>query len=105
MSRRKGMRYENDVANYIGDRYIKTNRGGFDGDDGHLGELVSVECKNQKTLDLAGWLKQARDNAGERIGVVIHKRRGVSNVGDHYVLLSVDDFLELWQRAELDGGG
>jgi len=45
--------------------------------------------------DLAGWLRQAHENAGDRVGVVWHKKRGVANAEGWYVTMSGEDFLRL----------
>jgi len=48
-------------------------------------------------MDLAGWLRQAHDNAGDRVPVVVHKKRGVSNTNAEgwYATLTFGDLLRL----------
>jgi hypothetical protein len=99
-SRAKGARYERQVelwlSSQFGDRITRTNRSGFDGEDFDLDGLVSIEAKNHAKLDLAGWLAQADRDAGpDRIPVVLHKRRGVADVGGHYVTLYARDLAAL----------
>lgn len=104
-SRRKGAAYELEVDKYftarLEDLWTRTNRNGYDGDDGDIGGLISVECKNQKAMNLAGWLDQAWDQteATARLPVVVHKRPRVRRVGDHYVTMDVDTFLLLVKKA------
>jgi len=71
------------------------NRSGFDGDDLHVGDF-SLEIKNCAKMDLAGWLKQAEENCPEfMLPVVLHKKKGTTNILEHYVTMSVDVFLGL----------
>lgn len=110
-ARRKGNTYERAGEVYftgeLGDRYTRRNRGGFDGDDGDIDDFISIEFKNQKEMKLAGWIDQAASNAGDRVPVVVHKRRGCVDVGDHYATMKVSDLLrllELYDRVVNLGG-
>lgn len=61
-----------------------------------------VEAKNVSRLDLSGWLDEAeleRDNDGARYGVVWLKRRGYTDPGRSYVLMSGYDFAKLLRDA------
>jgi len=108
-STNKGKTYELDVFKWLSQwrhlRYIRQNAPGWEGCDGvMLDGLVSVEIKNQKTMNLAGWVDQARaqaDNEEALAGVVIHKRRGRAGVQEHYVTMQVDDFAELVEHLLL----
>ena len=103
-------------------RFLNTNgfpyaerralRGGNDrGDIAGLPSLV-IEAKHVARTDLAGWVDEAeleRDNDGARYGAVWFKRRGTTNPGRAYVLLTGDDFLRLYRDAQgiddaADGG-
>lgn len=65
-------------------------------------EGVVVEVKNQRTMNLAGWVDEAiieRCNAGASVGVVFHKRVGKGFPGDWYVSMSGSDFVALLKRG------
>jgi len=58
----------------------------------------SLEIKNCASLDLAGWLKQAEDNCPACMTpVVLHKKRGTTDIGKHYVTMSAEAFLYIVQ--------
>lgn len=80
---------------------------GREGSDIGLLDLPFVrgEAKSQKSMALAGWLKQAKEQAaveGADVAFVQHKRHGIGNevsldsgLGMHYVTLSASDFARL----------
>ncbi len=108
-SRNKGANYERQAYQYLVDklgehRVERRNRSGYDGDDLGIDGLVSVECKNHAKLDLAGWVHQAKSQAPEGdVPIVIHKRKGTTDVGEHYVTLTVFDLLDLLGQYEAKG--
>lgn len=60
--------------------------------------IYVIEAKNVQRLNLAGWLEEARieaANKGVPFGVVVHKRRGVSDPMEQYLTLRFGDFLEM----------
>jgi hypothetical protein len=61
---------------------------------------ASIEVKDHAKMDLAGWLRQAQDNAGDDPAVVWHKKRGTADAEGWYVTMSGEDFLAL--IAEVD---
>jgi hypothetical protein len=67
------------------------------GDDIAWDGPASIEVKNDKNMDLSGWLRQSQANAGDRIAVVWHKKRGVPNTNAEgwYVTMTGADFLAL----------
>ena len=96
-SRNKGAQYERDLYNFFLDQGfepIKRNRGGYDGDDLRLAKpnLFSIEAKNHKTLKLASWIDQAKEQADDLHPVVIHKRNGSGDINKHYVTMEADTF-------------
>lgn len=99
MQRRKGRRYELAAIDWFeshGHTVSDLNRSGFDGTDLWLpGCGLFVECKDHAKLDLAGWCKQAAEQSDNRPWVVLHKRRGVADVGQHYVTTRLDVLLDL----------
>ncbi len=65
------------------------------GDDIASDLPVSIEVKDCVRLELAAWLRQAQQNAGNRPAVVWHKRRGVADPGGWYVTMTGNDLLRL----------
>jgi hypothetical protein len=63
---------------------------------------ASIEVKDVATMDLSGWLRQSQANAGNRVAVVWHKKRGVPNTNAEgwYVTMSGSDFLRLIEDCE-----
>jgi hypothetical protein len=52
--------------------------------------------KDHARLDLAGWIRQAHENAAVgRLPVVWHKRRGSSSPGDWYVTMKGSTLLQM----------
>ena len=100
-SRRKGSRAEVAVvhalrrAGWDADTSRNVLEGRRTGDDIVWDGPASIEVKDVAKTDLAGWLRQARENAGGRVGVVWHKRRGVADAAGWYVTMEASDFLRL----------
>lgn len=98
-SRRRGYEYQRQVINWLRTKNrLVRNLGttGVKGTDLLVDGFMSVECKNHKEMDLAGWLDQAcRDCRPEEIPVVFHKRRMTTDVGEHYATMKVSDLLRL----------
>jgi hypothetical protein len=60
--------------------------------------------KDHARLDLAGWIRQAHENAAAgRLPVVWHKRRGSSSPGDWYVTMKGSTLMEM--IGDGDGAG
>lgn len=102
-SRRKGDNYELDVLHWLEGEGVgglhKAPRGSKIGDIIGLG---TIECKNQAQLRLAAAVDQMQQEmvaAGTEIGVVIHKRKGVGNVANHFATMPVWLWLRLLDRA------
>lgn len=71
------------------------------GDITGCGPLV-FEVKNHKAHDLAGWMKELAaevHNADADLGAVIAKRRGTTNPGDWYAILTLEDLAALLVEA------
>ena len=100
-SRRKGSRAEVEVvhalrrAGWDADTSRNVLEGRRTGDDIVWDGPASIEVKDHAKLDLAGWLRQAQDNAGDDPAVVWHKKRGTAMAEGWYVRLSGEDFLGL----------
>jgi hypothetical protein len=64
-----------------------------------------LQCKNQKKWDLSGWLNATIEQAKRlknALPVLIVKRagNGAKTVGESYVVMRLDDFVELLQDAQ-----
>lgn len=104
-----GSKTERDVADYMReklsefiDRRVKTgaaDRGDLVNVRTVTGERVVVEIKDYGGRLLpAEWIREAHIEAGNddaAVGVVIAKKRGTTNVGDYYVMGTVDDLIVL----------
>lgn len=65
--------------------------------DSHNRRIV-IECKNTTRPNLAGWIKEAHQEAhndNAHIGVVIHKRHGNANPADQWVTCTLEDLIKL----------
>jgi hypothetical protein len=72
---------------------------------GFPGGLV-IEVKNQKAMDLSGWLKEAEQealNADALYDAVWHKKIGKGSPGDWYVTMTGETFSTLLTVIELYG--
>ena len=100
-SRRKGNRAEVEVVRVLREAGYEAQtsrdaRGGSQGGADIVSNFpASIEVKNQARLDLAGWWKQAEEQAGDGLAVVIHKRVGKSQAEDWWVTMDVKTLLRL----------
>ena len=66
------------------------------GDDIVWDGPASIEVKDHAKMDLAGWLRQAQENSGDRVPVVVHKKRGTADRAEEwYCTLAFGDLLRL----------
>jgi hypothetical protein len=106
-SKQKGTAAETAVVGYLRSRgWLHAERRALSGtqDRGDIAGVVGVtlEVKNCKTIDLAGWLKEAQAeqaNNGDHVGAVIAKRRGTTNPADWYALMTVRQLCDLLAAA------
>ena len=101
-SRRKGSRAEVAVvhalrrAGWEADTSRNVLEGRRTGDDIVWTGPASIEVKDHAKMDLAGWLRQAQENAGDRVPVVVHKKRGTADRAEEwYCTLTFGDLLRL----------
>lgn len=59
-----------------------------------------IEVKNHAKLDLAGWWKQAVEQAGGQPAVVIHKRVKHTNPEEWWATMDVQTLIRLLKTAE-----
>jgi hypothetical protein len=80
-SRNKGARFQRLVRSFFEGRGWEAivRQPGEAGEDIRLFEApwLSVECKGHDKTNLAGWMRQAKEQAGRRIPVVVFNRVGV----------------------------
>jgi hypothetical protein len=71
-------------------------RGGYQsGEDVVTNFPLSVEVKNQTRLDLPGWWRQAQEQAGDVLPVVIHKRVGKARAEEWWATMDFQTLLDL----------
>ena len=110
-SRAKGTLGESAVVDYFRQRGWKyAERRALNGnlDRGDLAGVPGLvaEIKNCKTIDLAGWTREAaveKRNDGADLGVVIAKKRGTTNAADWYAILTVAELCDLLTAAGYGG--
>ena len=78
--------------------------GALDKGDLTLGDgiPVTIECKNEKKINLAGGANELRDemaNNGHKWGFTIHKKRGTTDVGKYYAVLPVEVLVDILDVA------
>lgn len=66
---------------------------------------VCFQCKNQKKWDLSGWLDATIEQAKRlknALPVLVVKRpgKGTKSIGDSYIVMRLDDFVELLKEAK-----
>lgn len=102
-AKQKGTAAETAVVKYLKEKgYVNCERRSLNGvnDRGDIAgiESVVIEVKNHARMELAQWISEllveiANDNADT--GVVIHKKRGTTNVGQWYATMPVDIWVDL----------
>lgn len=107
----KGSAYERLVVNYLREEgfSVDRTRAGWADDRGDVhglhgpdGKPFVIECKNHKSMDLAGWLGELDREcaaASADLGCVVHKRRGAVSGADQYATLPLGMLLELLRQA------
>lgn len=65
---------------------------------------VAVQCKNQKAMNLSGWLNDTVEqaaNLGDGLPVLVVKRagKGEKALGDSYVVMRLEDIVQLLKDA------
>lgn len=107
-AKQAGARFERIISDYLRDNLDdridrKVRTGARDtGDvanvrDSH-NRRICIECKNTTRPNLAGWIKEAHQEAhndGAHVGVVIHKRHGKANPADQWVTCTLEDLIKL----------
>lgn len=112
----KGTAYETLIKNYLIDKGFKeARRAALEGaeDKGDIHGIqqrttlrkVCIQCKNDKSFNFSGWLNDTVEQA-ERLDhalpalVVKRKGKGEKALGDSYVVMRLDDFIDLMGDAQ-----
>ena len=106
-SKRKGSKAELDVVKYLQSQgwiYAERRLAGDRNDKGDVAGVngVCIEIKNRTKISLAEWIAEMiveTKNALARTGVVIHKRKGKSDVADWYATMPVSMYVRLLKEA------
>lgn len=106
-SKRKGSAWELAIAKYLiakGWKHAERRIAGSTVDKGDIYGIIGcvIEAKNEKRIDLAGYMKELEvemKNAKADTGVAIVKKRGTTNVGEAYAVMTVDTWVELMKQA------
>lgn len=56
---------------------------------------LAVEVKNQTRMDLPGWWRQAVDQAGDKLPIIVHKRVGKSQAEEWWATMDLQTLLKL----------
>jgi Holliday junction resolvase len=107
MSRRKGATHERSVIGWLrslGRPHVERRIMGMATDSGDVCGWpgVIIECKNAQRLELAVWVDQLEaeiEQAEADTGVLIVKRRGVTDPGDFYAVMPARRWHELMVEA------
>ena len=102
----KGSNYERLIVEYLREHGYRVDRtrAGWSDDRGdiHGVEGFTWECKNQKAINLSGWIRELLDecaNAGTELGAVVHKKRGVAEPGEQYATMPLRMLMQLLKEA------
>ena len=110
--KRKGSAAELAVAKWLrklGWIHAERSRAGFQDDRGDIDGMpgVCIEVKNEKKIDLPGYLRELEveiANAQAWTGTVIVKRRGSINVDDWYAVMPAKIWGELMVMLDQPNG-
>ena len=106
-SKNKGSGFEREIVQYLREQGwtgAERTRAGWQDDRGDIDGVIGVtlECKNQKAMTLAGWIDELiveMANANNTMGAVVHKRKGVTDAGNYYASLPLKTFVQLLKEA------
>ena len=105
-----GQRFETLVTRYLrttldDDRIERRRLGGAGNDRGdisglrHMGQRIVLECKDYGgQLKPGPWVEEAEVEAGNDsalLGIVVAKRRGTTDPGSQFVLMTLNDLVAL----------
>ena len=109
MTNPKGRQHETATRNWLIEHgwpfaRVLAKEGRLDPGDVTLGDgiPVTIECKNEKSIDLAGGQRELAvemANNGHKWGFAVHKKKGTTNVGQHYAVLPVEVLMDILSAA------
>lgn len=105
---RKGTRAELAVAKFLNDNghpKAERARSGWTDDRGDIDGIddLTVEVKDQRRHDIGCWLKELeveQRNRGTSVGVVAVKKMGAVNVDDWYAIMTMAEFIKLFNTLK-----
>jgi len=106
-SKRKGSAWELAIAKYLIDqgwKHAERRIAGSTIDKGDIYGIIGcvIEAKNEKRIDLAGYMKELQveiANAKAATGVAIVKKKGTTDVGEAYAVMPVHIWVALMKEA------
>jgi len=109
--KQKGSAYERLIVDYLKEHGFdaERTRAGWSDDRGDIHGVshssfgpFTIECKNQKSMDLSGWLgelERERHANGGQLGAVVHKKRGQTDAAQQYASLPLWMLVQLLKEA------
>lgn len=106
-SKRKGSAWELAIAKFLvaqGWKHAERRVAGSTLDKGDIYGIIGcvIEAKNEKRIDLAGYLKELEvemKNAKADTGVVMVKKKGTTDVSQSYAVMPIGLWTELVKKA------
>ena len=106
-SKQKGSAHERAVVDYLKANGWKHAERRLAGDKNDRGDIAGVpgivlECKNEKRIDLAQYMRELEVEAAidkADAGAAIVKKRGTTDVADYYAVMPVYMLVHLLKKA------
>lgn len=106
-AKQKGTAAETAVVNWLqskGRKHVERRSLNGVNDRGDIAGIpcVVIEVKNHKSMELSQWLSELKvemQNDKADTGVVIHKKRGTTDVGEWYATMPVHVWFKLIEDA------
>lgn len=106
-SKRKGSDHELKIAKYLvaqGWKHAERRIAGSNLDKGDIYGIIGcvIEAKNEKRIDLAGYMKELEVetlNAKASTGVAVVKKKGTTDVGEYYAVMPMKYWVSLMKEA------
>lgn len=115
-SKQKGTKFETAITRHLNAKGIPAERCALHGssDVGDIravigGEVLIIECKDCKRIELAKWFDETEReviNAGGDIGVLVIHRAGCgpAKVGGNYAVIDLDELISLLKLRQQGKG-
>ena len=106
-SKRKGSAWELSITKYLieqGWKHAERRIAGSNLDKGDIYGILGcvIEAKNEKRIDLAGYMKELEvemQNAKATTGAAVVKKRGTTSVADSYAVMPMHVWIDLLKKA------